>query len=159
LHGRATLPGSGVEPQRAAARFRGRAGPAWHHARAPWRFSTAPPIRAEPCAWAIDVAFALLRGDPGRGVGSSSHELDEASPLHGRDQASNEADTLRFIASFTGLDATVLPTVHARHIYEHGDVPRRRRFVDMSTTPRHGRLRVDYQRFHDTVRIDPSHGT
>jgi len=82
------------------------------------------------------------------------HEIDEQSPLHGRDQASLEADALRFIVSFTGIDATFSQTVHARHIYEHGDVQWGRRFVDIVDNTDDGRLRVDYQRFHDTVPID-----
>jgi inward rectifier potassium channel len=88
------------------------------------------------------------------------HEIDEASPLHGRDEASLRADALRFIVSFTGLDATFSQTVHARHIYEHGDVQWGRRFVDIVDNTEDGRLRVDYQRFHDTVPVDdPSRGT
>jgi inward rectifier potassium channel len=88
------------------------------------------------------------------------HEIDEASPLHGRDAASLHADALRFIVSFTGIDATFSQTVHARHIYEHGDVQWGYRFVDIVDNTDDGRIRVDYQRFHDTVPIDePSNGT
>ncbi len=84
------------------------------------------------------------------------HEIDEGSPLHGRDEASYHADALRFIVSFTGLDATFSQTVHARYIYEHGDVRWWRRFVDIVDNTEDGRLRIDYQRFHDT---DPLEGT
>lgn len=82
------------------------------------------------------------------------HEIDEQSPLHGRDEASYHADALRFIVSFTGLDATFSQTVHARHIYDHSDVRWGHRFVDIVDNAEDGRLRVDYQRFHDTVPVE-----
>lgn len=82
------------------------------------------------------------------------HEIDEQSPLHGRDAASFHADGLRFIVSFTGIDATFSQTVHARHIYDHGDVRWGHRFVDIVDNAEDGRLRVDYQRFHDTVPVE-----
>lgn len=82
------------------------------------------------------------------------HEIDEASPLHGHDQASLQADAIRFIVSFTGIDATFSQTVHARHIYDFHDVKWGHRFVDIVDNTEDGRLRIDYQRFHDTVPID-----
>jgi len=81
------------------------------------------------------------------------HEIDEASPLYGYDQASLHADAIRFIVSFTGLDATFSQTVHARHIYDFHDVKWGHRFVDIVDNTEDGRLRVDYQRFHDTVPV------
>ncbi len=83
------------------------------------------------------------------------HEIDAASPLHGHDAVSLGANALRFIVSFTGIDATFSQLVHARHIYEHDDVKWGHRFVDIVDNTEDGRLRVDYQRFHDTVPVDP----
>jgi inward rectifier potassium channel len=82
------------------------------------------------------------------------HEIDADSPLFQREAASYHADGLRFIVSFTGLDATFSQTVHARHIYDHQDVVWGRRFVDIVDNTEDGRLRVDYQRFHETVPTD-----
>lgn len=81
------------------------------------------------------------------------HEIDEQSPLYGHDEASIHADALRFIVSFTGIDGTFSQTVHARHIYDHQDVRWGERFVDIVDNTEDGRLRVDYQRFHDTVPV------
>ncbi|MCX4242767.1 ion channel [Paraliomyxa miuraensis] len=82
------------------------------------------------------------------------HEIDEASPLHGRDEASYHADGLRFIVSMTGIDATFSQTVHARHIYDPDDVRFGARFVDIVDNTEDGRLRIDYQRFHEIEVID-----
>lgn len=82
------------------------------------------------------------------------HEIDESSPLHGHDAASVGADSIRFIVSLTGIDATFSQMVHARHIYDHSDVRWNHRFADIVDMTDDGRLRVDYQRFHDTAPID-----
>lgn len=82
------------------------------------------------------------------------HEIDEASPLFDHDEASLHGDAVRFIVSFTGIDATFSQTVHARHIYDFHDVKWGHRFVDIVDNTDDGRLRIDYQRFHDTVPID-----
>lgn len=82
------------------------------------------------------------------------HEIDAESPLFGRDEASLHTDALRFIVSFTGIDATFSQTVHARHIYDHQDVKWGHRFTDIVDNTDDGRLRVDYQRFHDIEPID-----
>jgi inward rectifier potassium channel len=81
------------------------------------------------------------------------HPLDETSPLHGHDHASLDRDQIRFIVSFTGIDATFSQTVHARHIYLHTDIRWGHRFVDIVDNTDDGRLRIDYRRFHDTVAI------
>lgn len=82
------------------------------------------------------------------------HEIDENSPLHGRDHASFVQDGLRFIISMTGIDGTFSQMVHARHIYATQDVKWGHRFVDIVDTTEDGRLRIDYLRFHDTQAID-----
>jgi inward rectifier potassium channel len=82
------------------------------------------------------------------------HALDERSPLHGHDHESMERDQIRFIVSLTGIDATFSQTVHARHIYLASDIRWGHRFVDIVDNTDDGRLRIDYQRFHDTVPIE-----
>jgi len=84
------------------------------------------------------------------------HEIDEDSPLHGRDAKSYEDDAIRFIVSMTGIDATFSQTVHARHIYLHHDIRWHHRFVDIVDNTDSGRLRIDYLRFHDTTPIERS---
>lgn len=82
------------------------------------------------------------------------HPLDERSPLHGIDEDRLREDTVRFIVSLTGIDATFSQTVHARVIYDHTDVRFWHRFVDIVGNTDDGRLSIDYRRFHDTVPID-----
>ena len=82
------------------------------------------------------------------------HEIDENSPLHGRDAKSCEEDDLRFIVSMTGIDGTFSQTVHARHIYLHDDIRWKHRFVDIVDNTDSGRLRIDYMRFHDTTPVE-----
>ncbi len=84
------------------------------------------------------------------------HEIDEDSPLHGRDEASFTEDQVRFVVSMTGIDATFSQTVHARHMYMTENVRWGHRFVDIVDTTEDGRLRIDYLRFHDTHPVDAS---
>ena len=65
---------------------------------------------------------------------------------------------MRFIVSLTGIDATFSQTVHARHIYDHADLRWGHRFVDIVDNTEDGRLRIDYQRFHDTEPTDLPRG-
>lgn len=82
------------------------------------------------------------------------HEIDEHSPLHGRDHASIVEDGLRFIVSMTGIDGTFSQTVHARYVYMAEDVRWGHRFVDVVDYTDDGRLRIDYLKFHDTQPIE-----
>lgn len=81
------------------------------------------------------------------------HPLVEDSPLHGHDGDTMLRDGVRFIVSLTGIDATFSQTVHARYIYEHGDVRWWHRFVDIVGSTDDGRLSIDYRCFHDTVPV------
>lgn len=84
------------------------------------------------------------------------HEIDEHSPLFGLDPEVFARDNVRFIVSLTGIDGTFSQVVHARHIYDHSDIRWEHRFVDIVDFTDEGRLRVDYQRFHDVVPIEPA---
>lgn len=78
------------------------------------------------------------------------HEIDESSPLFGLDEAALDEARARVIVSLTGIDGTFSQMVHARRIYEHDEIRWNRRFVDIVDFTDDGRLRIDYQRFHDT---------
>ena len=80
------------------------------------------------------------------------HIIDESSPLYGytREQlAASDADLLLIL---TGLDDTLLATVHARAAYRlSDDVIWDARFVDIIRKLPDGRREIDFTRFHDTL--------
>ncbi len=79
------------------------------------------------------------------------HEINEASPLFGQDQASLVADYAAFVVTLTGIDDTFADTVHARHTYTAQDIQWGRTFVDMIEIMDGGHVRVDYTKFHNTM--------
>jgi inward rectifier potassium channel len=78
------------------------------------------------------------------------HEIDEASPIFGATAASLAAEDAEFVATVTGLDETVMQTVHARHSWDATEVLWHRRFADILGFVPDGRRAIDYTRFHDT---------
>jgi len=84
------------------------------------------------------------------------HEIGEESPLRGLDEEALARGQVRFIISMTGIDGTLSQMVHARHIYDHDDIRWWHRFVDIVDNAEDGRLRIDYQYFHDTEALDES---
>ena len=79
------------------------------------------------------------------------HVIDEESPLHGLSSDDLADGAMRFIVTVTGLDATFGATIHARHIYEAGDLVYNARFVDVLSNAPDGRLVIDYTKFHEVV--------
>jgi inward rectifier potassium channel len=79
------------------------------------------------------------------------HVIDEESPLHGLTPESVSAGEMRFIVTVTGLDATFATTIHARHIYQAGDVVWNARFADVLSNRADGQLQLDFTKFHDVV--------
>ena len=82
------------------------------------------------------------------------HVLEASSPLRGHTRQTLERDRARFIATVTGLDGTTGQTIHARHVYEAGDIVFGARFVDVLSNAPDGTLTIDYTKFHDLQPLD-----
>jgi len=78
------------------------------------------------------------------------HMIDESSPLYGETEASMKKQGVRFIITFTGIDGTFATTIHARYMYEAGDIVWGGRFVDVISDTPDGRALLDYGKF-DTI--------
>lgn len=78
------------------------------------------------------------------------HPIDEASPLYGRSAEDLERDQTTLIATLTAIDDTLAATVHARNLYEWGQIEWDRRFVDIIRRRPDGGRTADLTRFHET---------
>jgi inward rectifier potassium channel len=85
------------------------------------------------------------------------HRLDETSPLYGLNLENASQKVLGIVASFTGVDETLLQTVHARQMYTVDDMRFNARFADMidATTP--GMLVIDHAQM-DVVHGEDANG-
>src|SRR6266702_1202274 len=80
------------------------------------------------------------------------HILDEQSPLYGLKADDLETSNASLVVVVSGYDVVAAQTVHARRCYDHPDIRFGHRYADILGTAEDGRLRVDYGRFHETVR-------
>ncbi len=80
------------------------------------------------------------------------HILDEQSPLYGLKADDLETSNASLVVVVSGYDVVAAQTVHARRSYDHPDIRFGHRYADILGTAEDGRLRVDYGRFHETVR-------
>ncbi len=80
------------------------------------------------------------------------HILDEESPLYGLKADDLETSNASLVVVVSGYDVVAAQTVHARRSYDHPDIRFGHRYADILGTAEDGRLRVDYGRFHETVR-------
>jgi inward rectifier potassium channel len=78
------------------------------------------------------------------------HAIDADSPLRNANPSSLAADGAELVVTVSGLDETTLQTIHARTSYLADEICWDRRFADVFTQTEHGRLAIDYRRFHDT---------
>ena len=83
------------------------------------------------------------------------HPIDSTSPLVNATASSLAAEAAEIVVTVTGLDETISQPVHARTSYLAHEVLWNRRFVDVFTQTRDGRLAIDYRRFHDTEPLQP----
>jgi inward rectifier potassium channel len=84
------------------------------------------------------------------------HPIDAASPLAHATASSLATEAAEIVVTVTGLDETMSQPVHARTSYLAHEVLWGRRFVDVFTQTKDGRLAVDYRRFHDTEPLQPA---
>ena len=80
------------------------------------------------------------------------HVLDEQSPLYGLDAEDLEAAGVSLVVVVSGYDVVAAQTVHARKSYEHSDIQFGQRYADIIGTSEDGRLRIDYGKFHETLK-------
>ena len=78
------------------------------------------------------------------------HIIDEASPLYGLGADDLAASEVSLIVVVSGYDVVAAQTVYARKFYVHSDIRFGHRYVDILGTSEDGRLRIDYNRFHET---------
>jgi inward rectifier potassium channel len=81
------------------------------------------------------------------------HPLTPDSPLAARSREDLRAGGAEIVASLTGIDETMMQTVHSRHAYAMHDVVWNARFADVMGPLPDGRQGVDYRKFHDVVPV------
>ena len=79
------------------------------------------------------------------------HEIDPESPLFGASSASLMAEHAELVVTATGVDETLLQTIHARTSYLPHEILWNHRFADVMGWTADGRRAIDYRQFHDTV--------
>jgi inward rectifier potassium channel len=83
------------------------------------------------------------------------HAIDPTSPLSNATASSLATEAVEIVVTVTGLDETMSQPVHARTSYLAHEVLWGRRFADVFTRTKDGRLAIDYRRFHDTEPLQP----
>lgn len=87
---------------------------------------------------------------------TAMHPIDEHSPLYGSTPESLALAETVLVITLSGLDETVAQTVHARHSYATHEILWNMRFADILVKMPDGQRYVDYNRFHDTVPVQPT---
>lgn len=82
------------------------------------------------------------------------HRLDESSPLFGLNPENAGERAVGIIVSFTGVDDTMLQTVHARQMYSVEDLRFGARFADMIDASNAGLLVIDHERMDELIAED-----
>lgn len=85
---------------------------------------------------------------------TAMHEIDEASPLFGKDDAWMKDRQLGLIVTLMGHDGTIHQTVHARHSWDWEQIVEGR-FVDVLVEHEDGTRTLDLTRFQDYVPEGP----
>jgi inward rectifier potassium channel len=80
------------------------------------------------------------------------HVLDKQSPLYGLSAQDLEASGVSLAVVVSGYDVVAAQTVHARKTYDHSGIRFGHRYADILGIAEDGRLRIDYGRFHETLR-------
>jgi inward rectifier potassium channel len=96
--------------------------------------------------------LALLRNESPALVLSWTlyHVIDAASPLYGLGPDDLSAANVGLVIVVSGYDEVTAQTVHARQSYEHYLIRDGHRYADIIEILEDGRLKVEYDRFHDT---------
>jgi inward rectifier potassium channel len=86
---------------------------------------------------------------------TAMHVLNEQSPLYGATRALLEERQAEVLVTFTGYDATLAQTIHARYSYIADEVLFGHRFLDIISVLPDGTRRIDFNRFHETEPLLP----
>ncbi len=87
---------------------------------------------------------------------TAMHPLNAHSPLYGMTLEQLAEQQVEILVSFTGFDATLSQTIHARHSYVAEEIRWNARFVDVLRLLPDGTRQVDYTKFHDTEALPPA---
>jgi inward rectifier potassium channel len=79
------------------------------------------------------------------------HPLDQHSPLYRVTAELLAEQQAEILVTFTGYDATLAQTIHARYSYIASEVRFNERFVDIIEVLADGTRRIDFTRFHLTA--------
>jgi inward rectifier potassium channel len=82
------------------------------------------------------------------------HPIDHQSPLHGLTAEALSQKKAVIVASLSGIDETVMQTIHARHTYAAQDILWNHRFVDIFYDTEDGHRYLDYNHFHHAEPVD-----
>jgi inward rectifier potassium channel len=82
------------------------------------------------------------------------HHLDEKSPLYGLTVENAAERVIGLIISFSGVDDTMVQTVHARKMYSAEDLRFGARFVDMIDNSQPGKLIIDHSQLDELIAED-----
>lgn len=86
------------------------------------------------------------------------HRLDESSPLYGLSLENAADKVLGIVTSFTGVDETMLQSVHARNLYNVEDLRFGARFADMIDSSTPGVLVIDHDKTDELIGEEPASG-
>jgi inward rectifier potassium channel len=86
---------------------------------------------------------------------TAMHPLNAHSPLYGATPEQLAEQQVEILVTFTGFDATLSQTIHARYSYVAEEIHWNARFVDILRLRPDGTRQVDYTKFHDTEELPP----
>jgi inward rectifier potassium channel len=86
---------------------------------------------------------------------TAMHALSEESPLYRTTPERLEEQQAEILVTFTGYDATLAQTIHARYSYVAAEVHFDARFVDIIQILPDGKRRIDFNQFHLTEPLVP----
>lgn len=85
---------------------------------------------------------------------TAMHPIDEASPFYGDDAMDRlRAAKAEVFVTLSGLDETLMQTIVARYRYQLDDIVPNARFADILLIRDDGVRVIDYDKFHDIVRL------
>jgi inward rectifier potassium channel len=86
---------------------------------------------------------------------TAMHKIDENSPFYGDDALSKlKEQNAEIFLTLSGLDETLMQTITARWRYALDDIVQNARFADVLVTREDGTRVIDYDKFHDIVRME-----
>ena len=87
---------------------------------------------------------------------TAMHAIDADSPFFGGPavMAKLRATNAEVFVSLTGLDETLAQTIHTRFRYQLDDIVHNARFADILTMGDDGTRIIDFDKFHDIVRLE-----